>query len=41
MSLFSQEVPISWYLLLSAVLFSLGVVGFSDQAESDYCLHVD
>ncbi len=25
---FSQEVPISWYLLLSAVLFSLGVVGF-------------
>jgi NADH-quinone oxidoreductase subunit K len=28
MSLFSQEVPISWYLLLSAVLFSLGVIGF-------------
>ena len=27
-SLFSQEVPISWYLLLSAVLFCLGVVGF-------------
>ena len=25
---FSQEVPLSWYLLLSAVLFSLGVVGF-------------
>jgi NADH-quinone oxidoreductase subunit K len=27
-SLFAQEVPLSWYLLLSAVLFSLGVVGF-------------
>ena len=25
---FQQEVPLSWYLLLSAVLFSLGVVGF-------------
>jgi len=25
---FSQEVPLSWYLLLSAILFSLGVVGF-------------
>jgi multisubunit Na+/H+ antiporter MnhC subunit len=24
----SQEVPLSWYLLLSAALFSLGVVGF-------------
>ena len=24
---FQQEVPLSWYLLLSAVLFSLGVVG--------------
>ena len=24
----SQEVPLAWYLLLSAVLFSLGVVGF-------------
>lgn len=23
-----QEVPLSWYLLLSAVLFSLGIVGF-------------
>ena len=23
-----QEVPLSWYLLLSAALFSLGVVGF-------------
>ena len=28
MNLLSQEVPISWYLLLSAVLFALGVVGF-------------
>jgi NADH:ubiquinone oxidoreductase subunit K/NADH:ubiquinone oxidoreductase subunit 6 (subunit J) len=27
-SLLSQEVPLSWYLLLSAVLFSLGVLGF-------------
>ena len=27
-SLLSQEVPLSWYLLLSTVLFSLGVVGF-------------
>ncbi|HEX5433909.1 MAG TPA: NADH-quinone oxidoreductase subunit NuoK [Candidatus Angelobacter sp.] len=24
----SHPVPISWYLLLSAILFSLGVVGF-------------
>jgi NADH-quinone oxidoreductase subunit K len=24
----SQQVPLSWYLLLSAVLFSLGIVGF-------------
>jgi NADH-quinone oxidoreductase subunit K len=23
-----QEVPLSWFLLLSAILFSLGVVGF-------------
>ena len=27
-SLFTQEVPLSWYLMLSAILFSLGVVGF-------------
>ena len=27
-SLLGHPVPISWYLLLSAVLFSLGVVGF-------------
>jgi NADH-quinone oxidoreductase subunit K len=27
-SLIGHPVPISWYLLLSAVLFSLGVVGF-------------
>ena len=27
-SLLTQEVPVSWYLLLSAVLFSLGVIGF-------------
>jgi len=27
-ALFAQEVPLSWYLLLSAALFSLGVVGF-------------
>ena len=27
-SFFAQEVPLSWYLLLSAALFSLGVVGF-------------
>ncbi len=26
--LLHQEVPISWFLMLSAVLFSLGVVGF-------------
>ena len=25
---FAQEVPLSWYLILSAMLFSLGVVGF-------------
>jgi NADH-quinone oxidoreductase subunit K len=24
----SQQVPLSWYLLLSAVLFSLGIIGF-------------
>ncbi len=27
-SFLAQEVPVSWYLLLSAALFSLGVVGF-------------
>ena len=27
-SLFMQEVPLSWYLLLSAALFCLGIVGF-------------
>jgi NADH-quinone oxidoreductase subunit K len=27
-SLFMQDVPLSWYLLLSAALFCLGVVGF-------------
>jgi len=27
-SLLQQEVPVTWYLLLSALLFSLGVVGF-------------
>jgi NADH-quinone oxidoreductase subunit K len=27
-SLLSQDVPFSWYLLLSAVLFSLGIAGF-------------
>jgi NADH-quinone oxidoreductase subunit K len=26
--LLSQPVPLSWYLLLSAILFSLGVIGF-------------
>ena len=26
--LLQQDVPLSWYLLLSAVLFSLGIVGF-------------
>ncbi len=26
--LLQQEVPLSWYLLLSAALFSLGVLGF-------------
>ena len=25
---FQQEVPLTWYLLLSAALFTLGVVGF-------------
>jgi NADH-quinone oxidoreductase subunit K len=24
----SQEVPLSWYLILSAVLFVLGIIGF-------------
>ena len=28
MNLFQQDVPLAWYLLLSAALFSLGVVGF-------------
>jgi NADH-quinone oxidoreductase subunit K len=27
-SLLQHDVPLSWYLLLSAVLFALGVVGF-------------
>lgn len=27
-SLFMQDVPLSWYLLLSAALFCLGIVGF-------------
>ena len=27
-SFLSQEVPLSWYLLLSAALFVLGIVGF-------------
>jgi NADH-quinone oxidoreductase subunit K len=27
-SFLSQEVPLSWYLLLSAILFSLGILGF-------------
>ena len=27
-SFFAQEVPLSWYLLLSAALFALGIVGF-------------
>jgi NADH-quinone oxidoreductase subunit K len=28
MSFLHQDVPLTWYLLVSAVLFSLGVVGF-------------
>ena len=28
MSFFQHDVPLSWYLLLSAALFSLGVLGF-------------
>ena len=28
MSFLHQDVPLTWYLLLSAVLFALGVVGF-------------
>ncbi len=28
MNFLTQPVPLSWFLLLSAVLFSLGVVGF-------------
>ena len=28
MSSFSQEIPLSWYLLLSALLFTMGIVGF-------------
>jgi len=27
-TLFMQEIPLSWYLLLSAMLFCLGIVGF-------------
>ena len=27
-SFLSQEVPLSWYLILSAILFSLGILGF-------------
>ena len=27
-SFFAQEVPLSWYLLMSAALFALGIVGF-------------
>ena len=27
-SFFSHEVPLSWYLMLSAILFALGVLGF-------------
>jgi NADH-quinone oxidoreductase subunit K len=27
-NLLHQDVPLSWYLILSAVLFSLGVIGF-------------
>ncbi|SPE26276.1 NADH-quinone oxidoreductase subunit K 2 [Candidatus Sulfotelmatomonas gaucii] len=28
MSLLNHAIPLNWYLLLSAVLFSLGVIGF-------------
>ena len=28
MTILQHDVPLTWYLLLSAVLFSLGVVGF-------------
>ncbi|MGB6193470.1 MAG: NADH-quinone oxidoreductase subunit NuoK [Terracidiphilus sp.] len=28
MNLLQQEVPLNWYLLLSAALFALGIVGF-------------
>src|SRR5579871_106836 len=28
MNLFQQEPPLTWYLLLSAALFALGIVGF-------------
>ncbi len=28
MSLLQNDVPLSWYLLLSAALFALGIVGF-------------
>ncbi len=28
MSFLQHDVPLSWYLLLSAILFALGVVGF-------------
>ena len=27
-ALFAQSVPLNWYLLLSAILFCLGVIGF-------------
>jgi len=26
--MFAQDIPLAWYLLLSAVLFALGVIGF-------------
>ena len=34
------EVPISWFLTLSAVLFVLGVAGFVFLLASTTCVHV-
>ena len=34
-------IPIAYYLVLSAVLFSIGVVRFPHQAQPHHHLHVD
>ena len=40
-NLLQQDVPLTWYLLLSAALFSSGRRRLSHQAQSDHGLHVD